>query len=796
MKEKNKEHIIEKIIKEQDMIALYTVSYYNKSIGVLEKYDDEISYIGLKNFIVENPSIVDSFSTKNLYTLIASIFEKQETKAVLEKIHQRFRERLEVEDFFVEDIDTEAFLRPIHTYNSYGHIPEDLREKINEKLLTNLEELKSSECSEIAVNLQTYSDLANFYKYYKDGVFTPDKIQTILGMINKNPNSLNYVNFGLFQDEIYEIGPEFCEYMSKFPTISYQLISLKNHNTKLFSAVADRIKTYDNLKDNLGEIEVLITYAAKNMFELENEEINIDDFLECAYKSSSEFGVIKVKYETEYSKRLEEKLVKEYKKAFSMKQKLNLYMNKVFSISLEKAKGLLKDFGSDLENMQNISEETKNFFAELENAIKMQDEKEIDELFYSSNIKYSATKIQEIKRSISGECAKEFAKEFQSTDEAIKQKLQENNEEDVKEIEYNGKKIKQVKLNGKFNILFHSTDTNFIRKQDKTEDFKSKWANGDDKKNHIISTAYANQDLFGVAPVGTKGIRCAILTVNYSDIRLMGVSDLNTYSSEFAYDSLRKQYMSAKSLAYNARRVYSEFGIEREGIIPDYIVILDDDSPEVIENSYKAAAQFDIPILYVDKAEIEQAQIQNLESLLDEFKSTKNTNVLQRLINTYETNMAGWLLNRSEGIERDESHTSSIDNTRFMDDFKNIQTKIEDEIKLFLSEEKEVKTGNEAYEVINILLHEIELYEGCEETTPISKTKISLNIIDLLKHANQSLEEAEKQEWKVDLENIPTSKEYKIKIQDIIKNALSGEKSVNIEDYRRSKEIFGGTYSN
>ena len=85
---------------------------------------------------------------------------------------------------------------------------------------------------------------------------------------------------------------------------------------------------------------------------------------------------------------------------------------------------------------------------------------------------------------------------------------------------------------------------------------------------------------------------------------------------------------------------------------------------------------------------------------------------------------------------------------------------------------------------MKILLDEIELYEGCEKTKPISKTKISFNAIDLLKSANESLETMGKGEWKVDLENLPNSKEYQIKIQEIVKNVLGGEKPVTIEGYR------------
>lgn len=648
--------------------------------------------------------------------------------------------------------------------------------------------MKKSECAKVIENIGFYPEAANFLKYYKDGIFTPEKIEVINKMIDKNPNALRYVNFGLFQDEVFEIGTDFCEYMAKFPTITYQLLLIKENSPQMFKAISDKIKTYDNVKDNLNELEVLITYGARNVFELQNEKIEIDEFLECAYRNSNEFELINVDYGNDYQKRLQEKIQAEYNKATTVEEKLNVYMNKVYSLSLQRAKKILKDFGSDLENLENISEKTKQFFYELEKVVELNDEEQIDTLFNTDGIRYSVTKIQEMKSEIQKECAREFAVEFRNTDKKIKQQLQEKQE--VTQIEYNNKKIKQIKLNGTFNLLFHSTDTEFINTKAKPENFKEDWNNGKNKNNHIISTAYGNHDFLGMTPVGKNGVRYAFSTVQNENIRLMGVTDLNTYSANFAYDSANKQYMSANTLVYNSRRVYSEFGIEREGVIPDYVVIMDDDLTEVIENSYKAATQFDIPIVFIDKAEIEQQQIKNLEKLLNEFKNTNDTNILQRLLNTYETNVAGWLLNRSKELEKDESHTSGIDNTRFKDDFKNIQTKIEDAVKQFFT----LQNGNTQFDkeiamVIKILLKEIDLYEGCEKTKPISKTKISFNVKELLQYANESLDVIGKTELKVDLDKIPSSKEYELKIQQLVKNALSGENAVTIEDIYYTKKL-------
>ena len=254
--------------------------------------------------------------------------------------------------------------------------------------------MKKTECGKIVENIGFYTDAANFLKYYKNGIFTPEKIEVVNKMIDKNPNALRYVNFGLFQDEVFEMGADFCEYMAKFPTISYQLLLIKENAPQMFKTISNKVKTYDNLKDNLNELEVLITYGARNVFELQNEKIEIDEFLECAYRNSNEFELINVNYGNDYQKRLQEKIQDEYNKATTVEEKLNVYMDKAYSLSLKGAKSLLRDFGSDLENLENLSKETKQFFYELEKVVKLNSEEQIDTFFNTDGTRYSATKIQ------------------------------------------------------------------------------------------------------------------------------------------------------------------------------------------------------------------------------------------------------------------------------------------------------------------------------------------------------------------------------------------------------------------
>lgn len=177
MEEKQRKELIKKIIEEQDIVALYTYDGFNKSLGIMQEYSNGILYSELKKFILQNSEMLKKFTTKNLYTLLASTYDESEKQIINEQI----AERLEKEDFFCEDIDSEVFLHPIHTYDSYGKIDKDVRNKINIELEKQLKEL-GKEYEIIDKNIKNYPDAANFLKYYKDGIFNNDKIAMLISL--------------------------------------------------------------------------------------------------------------------------------------------------------------------------------------------------------------------------------------------------------------------------------------------------------------------------------------------------------------------------------------------------------------------------------------------------------------------------------------------------------------------------------------------------------------------------------------------------------------------------------------
>lgn len=784
--ETNDDDLRKMLLEQQDLVAFYSVNPDSR-VGDMYSKEHEISYYGLSGYILKDMELLKQFSTDNLIKmLMATRTDDEKTQNDLTDI---IMERLEKEDFFCEEIDRDYCLKPLYFTNKLFSIlakKQDNIEQIRQNVVKRLQATKGTPVENIASTFNSISDAANFLRYFEQGVFSQEKIDCLEEMISEDDKSLEFVNFGLFQDSIYNIGPDFVKYMSKFPALSAQLVILEKNNPDLLNVLSTKVKSYDNLPDSYDEINTLITYLTSECYNIKLNSIDenvIDDISNCAIlseKARLDRNIITVEYGENY----QERLVAEYDKRFNASktadEKLNVLLNKRFAMSIQEVKMLIEEYGSDLENL-NISEEEKKIFSDITHILDIKEESQIDDMYNEQCTLYKATDILHLKQKVAKECALSYTETMQETDNSIRDTLE--NDETMQVIDVNGNKVRQISLKGNFDLLVHSTDSGFIRDQtrDENRDFSKDWSRGSDKANHIISTSFINQDFLGCAPVFENGVMYGFTNIDTEKIRLMGVTDINTYSRNFAYDSKTKKYMSAKTMPYSSRRVYNEFGVERQDVTPDYVILFDDMSEEVRQNAYNAASQFDIPVLYIDKKEIEKQQIENLQELINNFKTNNDPEILRQILNTYETNLAGWLLNRS-GKEEDQTFTQTIDNSRFKEDFQDVWADINSIINGYIDNAVDKKEVGDLTQIMQIVLEEMELYRDCELDTPITKTSISFDAKEILGRVNEGLDSLGVEQYKVDLENIPKLSEYQIKMKDIIKNALSGEDKITSED--------------
>ena len=220
MEEKQRKELIKKIIEEQDIVALYTYDGFNKSLGIMQEYSNGILYSELKKFILQNSEMLKKFTTKNLYTLLASTYDESEKQIINEQI----AERLEKEDFFCEDIDSEVFLHPIHTYDSYGKIDKDVRNKINIELEKQLKELGKDQITLRFTYGKDESPKDVFVTYLQNALSELDGIKVEMVATTKQDRIYNKQKNGDFDLSVTRWGPDYGD-----PT-TYLTLALTDNN--------------------------------------------------------------------------------------------------------------------------------------------------------------------------------------------------------------------------------------------------------------------------------------------------------------------------------------------------------------------------------------------------------------------------------------------------------------------------------------------------------------------------------------------------------------------------------------
>lgn len=673
----------EKFVERQDWFCYYGVITLDKSIGILDGCTEEesIRYSEILEKMSQEESVLQKLSIKNLMHVLSGNRISDENK---QKIIQIISEKVEREPFYQEDLMRDVFLKPIFYGDiEFSRLPKELGDKIKKTVLERGKDLQGTNCERLASKFKTVIDYASFLSCFENGEFSDEKVAIIENALSNNQQALRHVNFSIFKDSIYNVlGSEFVSYAMKFPNLSTQLDILSKENSTLLKLIGTKIKELPNMNDGLNLIENLIQYCTNNCYKIKADEVqDLSALVDAALrnnKSKRDEGIITVPFSADYRKKLEEAIDEEYRKImedktesfefyyngihfklYGAQSKLdvikNIYLNKYFSMSLGEAKKLIETYGQNIDNME--CEKGKKLLQQIQTIIELEDESQMDytkmvnvEMGEDENL--GVEQLEEIKQSMEKEYALSYVSALQQTQENIE------NEENRTTINFGGKQITQIESSGDFSLLVHSTEAGFVNENyvSKEDNYKSKWSDNDKQFNHIISMSYINQDFLGMAPVEGSGVIYGFSKVNEDSIRLMGDTDINTFSNEFGYNASAKKYLTAESMPYNSRRVYNEFGIERSKTTPDYVLLFDDSTEENIQSAYKAAADWNIPILFLNKEKISERQIENLESLREQFEQTRDPKKLKVLLNTYETNMAGWLLNRKQG-EKDKSYT-------------------------------------------------------------------------------------------------------------------------------------------
>lgn len=502
---------------------------------------------------------------------------------------------------------------------------------------------------------------------------------------------------------------------------------IKRNYPELFEAEKKMILEFEKepMPEKYALEKILIDACCEEASKLKKKEFSKKDIIDLInfYKRKKvwEFGAVNVNFQENYEQAFEEACDKafydaktqEYRTVDDMRQ---IFVTKYFGMGIKETEKFLSAYIENSEEIE-LPSDIKDYMREIKEVFEFGSKEELAKRYESEKIKI--TPIDKIKYELSLRRAysKEFVQQLDKTDKKLKVI-------DPEFIEFDGKQIPKIRLTGDFDLLFSSTDTGFREDKELVDgSFLKTYKHTSDVSKHLISTCSVNQDFLGCTPVNKNGVMIVFSTVYNDKLSLYGITDINSNIRSFDYSAEKSYYIPYEKVHQFSRKVYAEAAIEKENTYPNYIAVFTDSPKEIKDNSYKAALEFGVPILEIDKKEIALEQINRLNNLMEIFKKTKDMNILHRLISMYETNVAGWLLNRDENVE-DKSLTSSIDNSSLKYLFDEKRQEIYEIIKLYIdelrgTEEFDSKTKN----LISILQSEADKYDLINlDYVPITKT--------------------------------------------------------------------------
>jgi len=542
----------EEFIKQQDRLIYLRMNYDYEGFQYWQ--DEPLTQTGfrhLTDIIKTNPEIIFKMSTENLM-LIFVYFSK------MKDIENELMKRLEKGENLFTGTNIEITHLQHHRVRVFNDILElfspQNQELIKQFIQKKLESLGSTNpyLYNLAVQLKTPTSQSNFLYYYEQRCFDNEIAIKLIEEISDNDNDLfNSIDFGMFHEDFLNINKETLMYILRYPNICKKLRILKDNAPELLDVFIDEINSLAERGESLSmiyeEIQRLSTNFAyyypclegksKNeLLELGLNEFNYNTEFILDSTDESLDSFLNRKFET--TKTRENDLDK---KQELLQEKLEIFFNKYFSISLENARRIVNSYLADLPSIKvDVTEKEIQLLQEMQRILNINDFEEINKLFENYETRFSAKDIIKMEGSYRVAYAKRYIHAFNSTRKNISE------EKKVEYSEYNGKKIKIVHLQPPFSLLLYSTDTRVIDGKRKliNDSFEQTWNNVYNVPQHLVPTTYINPDFMGVAPLGDIGVYYGFLPQNPNHLNLMGNEDINSKVWNFNYDAEHTRFFT------------------------------------------------------------------------------------------------------------------------------------------------------------------------------------------------------------------------------------------------------------
>jgi len=648
-------------------------------------------------------------------------------------------------------------------------------------------ENKLQEIKQLSNGIVSAEDRRIFYRQLlNEQTENLDKKIDILVKFQENHAEIgSTIRLGILEDHIINAfrGLENLEMIVRYPETQELIIKIRPQHLSVIGFVNEIFKDKTHNPNNLlNEVlqeaesnKFLLSTLSEYLNDIQNPtELEIENIINIIlYGDRSIKSVDDVKNYSEIKAKHFNEIIKNGSEGVE-----SAYLARYFNMRSSDAVKIIEEYGFYCDRLEETAENIpiKNYISTLRNIINCNPE--------ILSIAYQLSDEQEEISRLESELLLESIREKIAQD--IKESLYKTNDREKKDtvsIMLDGKQvdIDVFEPDEDFNMLVTVLDA-YGEGDGVYEDYKAQWNTNKYADNQRICTSYIGNNYLLLVSRHSGIIFGFTSFANHALVE-MAPYDTVSKNNELVTTTVRKtKFMLGEDLK-NYSRKYSEVGIERQDLEigsgklqPNYIVCFASTVDDIDEESKKAAAQFNIPIVLIDREKIAQRELIKIEDTIERFRQTKDIKLINKIIEQYCTNKYGSVI-----CERDISYLRqreyvNIEHTYFSTD----------RLKEIIEELIEIANGSsEILEEIKaaLLLEEEKHYEYQREFYgPIGERGILSDILDKRHFEILGIYEEEEnipiQEIINETDNEDTQKEF------LNRKETFGEDSYDIDDIK------------
>lgn len=302
------------------------------------------------------------------------------------------------------------------------------------------------------------------------------------------------------------------------------------------------------------------------------------------------------------------------------------------------------------------------------------DEDEIDDL-RKFDIEKTKKTDYKILLNLEARCRESYLKEYSKS---VYNPTNHDQEDERFSAEYDGKKIKVYEATDEFNMVIHALGA--YSDKSKKENYKESW-NMPKVGNHGLCTSFIGNNNLGTAR--TVNVIYGFCNFTPEQLLLSAPWDIISRDANTLFSTSGVKYNYKNGIRFcsptaqidNTRHTHNEMVWDRRQYVkgkhstkmqPSYIIYMPDylagKNPEEIDQimekrdevlkqymendpkwkeTQRAAAQFGIPIVMVDRALCAKKESEKISNLMNTFEKTRDMKLISQIVNEFENNRAG-----------------------------------------------------------------------------------------------------------------------------------------------------------